>query len=105
VARFDIYATPGGASEHTPFLIDVQSNHLRGLATRVVVPLRRIDRFPAVALPPDLTPTFNVADQVCFLDTPAMAAVPTRELGRAIGSAHAKADDIQNALDRLFGGF
>ncbi|MBU4612440.1 CcdB family protein [Achromobacter sp. GG226] len=105
MARFDIYVTPGGTSAHTPFLIDVQSNHLRGLATRVVVPLRRLDRFPAVVLPPDLTPTFTVAGQACFLDTPAMAAVPTRELGHAIGSAQSRADDIQNALDRLFGGF
>jgi hypothetical protein len=33
---------PGGHTG-TPYVVEVQGNHLSGLATRVVIPLRRLD--------------------------------------------------------------
>ncbi|MBC3875161.1 CcdB family protein [Undibacterium flavidum] len=39
MARFDVYANTGKSKKATPFLIDVQSNVISGLATRIVIPL------------------------------------------------------------------
>lgn len=105
MARFDIYRNPGAHASTTPFLVDVQSEHLSSLTTRVVVPLRLVDRFPPVRLPQDLMPVFHIEDQACFLDTPKLAAVPQRELGQMVGSLRYAQDNIVAALDRLFGAF
>lgn len=105
MARFDIYHNPGAHASTTPFLVDVQSEHLSGLTTRVVVPLRLVDRFPPVRLPQDLMPVFHIENQACFLDAPKLAAVPQRELGRTVGSLRYRQDSIVAALDRLFGAF
>jgi toxin CcdB len=42
MARFDVFSNPGGHTG-TPYVVEVQGNHLSGLATRVVIPLRRLD--------------------------------------------------------------
>jgi len=49
--RFDVYRNNGEHAEVTPYLLDVQSDLLQGLETRIVVPLRRRDRFPVTNLP------------------------------------------------------
>jgi len=105
MARFDIYRNPGAHAATTPFLVDVQSEHLSGLNTRVVIPLRLVNSFPPVRLPQDLMPVLHIEGQACFLDTPKLAAVPQRELGQAIGSLRNQQDSIVAALDRLFGAF
>ena len=43
MARYDVYPNPG-QNPQVPFLLDVQSDLLSVLDTRVVVPLRRLDR-------------------------------------------------------------
>jgi hypothetical protein len=40
LARFDVYANPGARAAATPFLLDVQSDLLDGLDSRMVIPLR-----------------------------------------------------------------
>lgn len=103
--RFDIYRNGGPRSSTTPYLLDIQSDHLSALNTRVVIPLRLVASFPAVSLPQDLVPVFRIEDKACFLDTPKLAAVPYRELGQALGSLSGQHDLITSALDRLFGAF
>ena len=66
--------------EATPYLLDVQSDLLQGLETRIVVPLRRRDRFPVVTLPSNLMPTFEIEGVECLMETPKLAAVPLRLL-------------------------
>ncbi|ARP97307.1 CcdB family protein [Bordetella genomosp. 13] len=105
MARFDVYRNPGAHAATTPFLLDVQSEHLAPLNTRVVVPLRLLDRFPDLRMPQDLMPVFDIDGQQCFLDTPKLAAVPWRELGAPVDSLKAEHDRIVGALDRLFGSF
>jgi len=39
MARFDVYANPGSKSDTTPYLLDVQSDLLDDLETRMVIPL------------------------------------------------------------------
>ncbi len=99
MSRFDVYA--GGRA--AAYLLDVQSDHLEPLPTRVVVPLAE----PGQALPPfrDLTPTLRVGGQAVVMLTPLMAAVPRRRLGRPLGNLLDQADDITRALGILLTGF
>lgn len=103
--RFDVYRNPGEYAEVTPYLLDVQSDLLQGLETRIVVPLRRRDRFPAVNLPANLTPVFEIDGIECLLETPKLAAVPLRLLKAPIASLASRQFEITSALDFLFQGF
>lgn len=105
MARYDIYRSSGLHQETTPYLVDVQSDHLHGLATRIVIPLRLTCTFPKAVLPTDLTPILQIEGRECFLDTPKLAAIPTQELKELIGSAAIHRDAIRDALDRLYGAY
>jgi toxin CcdB len=105
MARFDVYRNAGAHAAETPYLLDVQCNLLEGLETRVVVPLRRRDRFPFVNLPANLTPTFTIEGVECILETPNLAAVPGRILRSPVMSLMESQFEIVAALDFLFQGF
>ncbi|WP_096031929.1 CcdB family protein [Caballeronia calidae] len=43
MARFDLYSNPSARSKaNSPYLLDVQSDHLGDLISRVVIPLTRV---------------------------------------------------------------
>ncbi|RKP50793.1 CcdB family protein [Trinickia fusca] len=102
MARFDVFPNPG-QHQGTPYVVEVQGNHLSGLATRVVIPLRRLDRIAPVPIPPDLIPLFVIEGVECMLDTPMLAAIPRSALIKPITSLIHRQDEIISALDRLFG--
>jgi len=104
MARFEVYRNTGPHTETTPYLLDVQSDLLHGLETRVVVPLRRRDRFPA-PLSERLTPLFTIDGVECFMETPKLAAVPLRLLKNPLASLADRQADITSALDFLFQGY
>jgi toxin CcdB len=99
MARYDIYANPGGEG----LLLDVQADILDHLQTRVVVPL-----IPLKSAPPAtrrLHPILDVGGIKYILATHLMAAILATELREArtnIGGHH---DQIVSALDMLFQGF
>ena len=97
--RFDLYRPRAGPG----YLLDVQSDHLHLLPSRVVVPLLA----PTTALPAirDLTPLLVVEGQTFAMMTHFLAAVPRRELGRPVGNLLAEHDAIVCALDILLAGF
>lgn len=103
--RFDVYRNDGEHAESTPYLLDVQNDLLQGLKTRVVIPLRRRDRFAAVSLPINLTPTFEIEGVECLLETPKLAAVPLGLLKTPVASLASRQPEITAALDFLFQGF
>jgi toxin CcdB len=105
MARFDVYPNPGSGTESTPFLLDVQSDLLDGLDSRVVVPLRNLSRFPDVKLPERLTPVLLIGSEQLLLETPKMAAVPRRVLKAAVASLAHEQARITAALDFLFQGY
>lgn len=105
MARFDIYANPSAQASTTPYLLDVQSNLLDGLDSRVVIPLRSLSSFAKVKLPERLTPVFTIDGQDFLLETPKMAAVPQRILKSPLGSLAASQAEITRALDFLFNGY
>jgi toxin CcdB len=105
MARFDVYANPGVHASTTPYLLDVQSNLLDGLDSRMVIPLRSLDRFAKVKLPIQLTPVFNILGKDYLLETPKMGAVPQRILKDCVASFSDDQARIAAALDFLFQGY
>lgn len=105
MARFDVYRNAGKQSAETPYLVDVQSDLLHGLDTRIVVPLRRRDRFSSVAIPGNLIPIIEVEGIECLLEIPKLAAVPRQLLKSPVVSLADKQFEITGALDFLFHGF
>lgn len=105
MARFDVYRNSGPQTADVPYLLDVQSEVLSALDTRVVVPLRRCSRFPASRHPANLMPVVTVENVECILETPKLAAVPVRILKTPVTSLAASRFEITAALDFLFQGF
>ncbi|WP_198115869.1 CcdB family protein [Massilia rhizosphaerae] len=105
MARFDIYENPGKNKANIPYLIEVQSNVISGLATRVVIPLRHLAGFSNLTVPSDLFPLIAIDGKDYLLDTPQLGAIPSGELKVKIGSAQDYRFEIQGALDRLFGSY
>ena len=99
MARFDLYRPRQGPG----LLLDVQSHFLDFLQTRVVVPLVPPDRMPKPIR--DLHPVFEIEGAQLLLATQLLAAVPKRELGRAVGNLESERDAVTRALDLLLTGF
>ena len=84
-------------------MVDVQSDLIEILNTRVVVPLMPPGRAPKPAR--RLNPVFDVAGAPVVFVAQYIAALPTAALGPSAGSlAHAR-DEIRAALDMLSLGF
>jgi toxin CcdB len=105
MARFDVYANAGSHAATTPYLLDVQSDLLDGLDSRMVIPLRSIKHFPKVKLSSRLTPVFTIESEEFLLETPKMAAVPRKGLKSPVTSLSGEHDQITAALDFLFQGY
>lgn len=105
MARFDVFPNPGAHASTTPYLLDVQSDLLDGLDSRMVIPLRNLDHFGTVKLPTRLMPVFQVNGKDYLLETTKMGAVPKRILKTPLASLAEKQDQITGALDFLFHGY
>jgi toxin CcdB len=105
MARFDIYDNPGRNKANIPYLVEVQSNVISGLATRIVIPLRDLASFAKLTLPSDLFPLIAIDGKEYLLDTPQLGAIPSSELKVRVGSAQDYRFEIQAALDRVFGSY
>lgn len=104
MARFDVCPHPDAVlRKATPYLLDVQNNHISRIATRVVVPLRAANLFTQPMR--DLNPTFDVAGKQVVLDTAALAAVPSAELKKPVLNLASQGATVVAALDVLFGAY
>jgi toxin CcdB len=105
MARFDVYRNPGAHARTTPYLLDVQSDLLDGLDSRMVIPLRSLAYFPDVKLPDTLSPVLRVQGKDFLMETPKMGAVPRRVLKTPVAALTDEHDRITAALDFLFQGY
>ena len=104
MGRFDVFANPDASERaHTPYFLDVQNDHIDGLHTRVVIPLRTEAAFGPRAR--RLNPLLAVADTPVVLDTAALGAVPLLDLRQPVLHLGTGRDAVQDALDTLFGGY
>lgn len=97
--QYDLYPSPAGRG----FLLDVQSDLLGALNTRVVVPLLPEDEAPVPAR--RLNPIFDIAGVRHVMATQFMSAIQTRHLAAPSGSLADKTDEITAAIDMLTHGF
>jgi len=98
MACFDLHRTDGG------LVVDVQSDLINILATRVVVPLLPRGGSPDRAQ--RLNPVFVLpeAGEVALFPQ-FIATLPRAALGSPVGSLEPERDRIRTALDMLFLGF
>ena len=104
MAQFDVYRNPNPATRsRVPFLLDVQAPLLEALATRIVVPLCKLD---AVGGKPAerLNPLFEVEGRKLAMLTQELAGIPRKALGEHSGNLAAERDQIIAALDFAFTG-
>ncbi len=99
MARYDLYRN----AEDDAYLLDVQSNLLGHLNTRVVVPLLP----PNVAPVPGrrLNPSFLIGGKNYVMVTQFMSAMMASELREAEGNLSKHHFEIVGALEMLFQGF
>lgn len=104
MAQFDVYRNANPASRaRIPYLLDVQSDLLDSLTTRVVVPLCK----PGILkgrLAERLNPVFAVEGKEVAMLTPELAGVPAKALGEAVGNLAGQRGAIVAALDLLIAG-
>ncbi|MFM0197567.1 CcdB family protein [Paraburkholderia strydomiana] len=99
MARFSAYRHP----QATGFLLDVQSDLLRHLNVRVVIPLMPLAQAPKPA--ERLNPVFEIDSEQYSMVTQYMASVPVKELQHAAFSLSHRYDEIVAAIDLLLQGF
>lgn len=87
-----------------PLLVDVQSELLQDLETRVVIPLARVASFEGFPLR-FVMPTVEFEGKAFVLMTPQLTALSRTALGSARGNLDAHARAISVATDMLFRGF
>lgn len=97
--RFSLFPNPSGIG----YLLNVQSNLLHELNTRIVVPLLPLDQAPLPAK--DLNPVFTLHGEQFVMVTQYMAAIPITELKKSIGDLQAHHHEIVAAIDLLLQGF
>jgi toxin CcdB len=104
MAQWDVYRNPSARSrDEVPYVVDVQSDLLDMVPTRMVVPLTVPQRSMA-ALPPRLVPQFDVGGQKLQLVPQEAAALPGRLLGQPVHSLRRQAHRIIDALDTVVSG-
>ena len=104
VAQWDVYANPSTKlRDEVPFLVDVQSDLLSGLAMRLVMPLA-LTRVAATALPRGLCPAFVVVGVPVVLLPQEAGAIAATLLKRPVMSLRSESHLLVAALDAVIGG-
>jgi toxin CcdB len=105
MAAYSVFQNPNPRTNGAiPFLLDVQSEVLSVLGTRVVVPLYRPQATGVQAMS-RLTPMVQFQGQPLVAMVPELAGIARREVGPMAGDlAQARAEILQ-AIDLLMTGF
>ncbi|MBS0199719.1 MAG: CcdB family protein [Proteobacteria bacterium] len=98
--QFTVYRNVG--NKRVPFLLDVQSDLIDGLKTRVVVPLIAASHVQVTAS--RLMPILEVAGEQWVMDTTLLAGVPRSILGKPVADLSHQRAAIMSALDMLISG-
>ena len=104
MAQWDVYANPNpGSRAEVPYLVDVQSDLLHDVPTRLVIPLapprRRLS-----GLPQRMSPVFEVQGLQLLLLPQEAGPVAARVLRQPFANLRADAHRIIDALDAVVSG-
>ena len=105
MAAYSVFRNPNPKTKTAvPFLLDVQSEVLSVLGTRVVVPLYRPNAAGVRAMS-RLTPVVRFQGHSLVAMVPELAGIPRRELGPVSGHLAEARSEILQAIDLLLTGF
>ena len=105
MALFDISINNNRSSKaDVPYLMDIQSNSISMLGTRIVVPLRKAADFVDKTIS-RIHISIEVKDKVYIAFISEMAAIPTGMIGSTVTNEAIKRTEIIAAIDLLFTGF
>lgn len=105
MAQFTVYRNKSPRTRSAfPLLVDVQSELLEPLQTRVVIPLARVARLAKKPVT-HLTPALEFDGERYVLMTPQLAGIPRTDLGQPAGTLVAQRQTIVAAIDFLVSGF
>jgi toxin CcdB len=102
--QYDVYPNPSPRMRDVyPYVLDVQSDLLKALATRMVMPLA-VTSLPASNLPRRLCPMVQVKGQSLMLVPFEAAPLDKRHLKSKVATLRERADDIVAAMDAVLSG-
>lgn len=102
--QFTVYRNQNGASKaRFPFLLDVQTDLLDDLGTRVVIPLTAQTSSKNQTMG-KLTPVVQLDGKSYIVVTPQLSAIAKKELGPVVTDLAASRVEFINALDFLLTG-
>lgn len=97
--QFDIYVNPSKNTRAAfPYIVDIQNPIISDIATRIVIPLGRLESFRNEKMQ-GLTPEFSYDGEKLLLLTPQIASIPSKLLKSPIGSLSHFRDEIIAAMD------
>ncbi|MEM6941942.1 MAG: CcdB family protein [Pseudomonadota bacterium] len=99
MAQFDVYDMPSNGTR----VVDIQSDLLDPLTTRVVVPLLPLGS--SITPAKRLNPVLDLQGERFVFAVQFLAAVQRSDLGEPISSVASYQDQITQALDMLYQGF
>ena len=104
MAQWDVYVNPSARLRNEiPYLVDLQSNLLSGLMTRLVVPLAR-SRLDTAGLPRRICPVFMIEGVTVVLLPQESGSVEARALKHRVVSLGRLSHHIIDALDAVVSG-
>ena len=102
--QFDVFENPSSRMRDVyPYVVDVQSELLGALPTRMVVPLS-VTSLAALDLPRRLCPIIVIDDQSLMLVPFVAAPLDKRLLKKKIGSIQERSYEIIAAMDSVLSG-
>jgi toxin CcdB len=97
--QFDVYANPSKITNTTyPYILDIQSDTIAAIATRIVVPLARKSDLKNTPFT-RLTPCVTYKGEELLLLVPQLASMHANALKNPLGSLSHLRDSIIAALD------
>ena len=102
--QFAVHRNPNPATRTAaPYLLDVQSDLIADLNTRVVVPLYTVASMKGKTLK-SLTPVFTIERKQYVMMTPQLAGIAKKQLGAKVSDLSSQRDQVIAALDLLITG-
>ncbi len=103
MSQFDVHKNPDRQMRRSaPYVVDVQSDLLAELASRVVVPLLILSQMDKHVT--RLNPVFSIKGAPVVFSASELAGVSARTLGPKVASLARHRQEILDALDLLFTG-
>ncbi len=103
--QFDVHHNPSKATAETyPFVLDIQSNLLAELPTRLVIPLRVLDPGLGFDIPLRLCPTVVVKGRKLSLVAYQAAPLSKKLLKKPVASLSGHSHEILAAIDSVVSG-